>query len=356
MASTDAPPNQTDKGKEKEEEKEEKKDEKEEKEEEEDPLIAALPPASDYLTYLTILEYQLTPARLPTLHALLQDETLTINIGWDLVQLLLPLLPASQECLQDVARLGNPREVILRVCDALMKLEPAEDEDNDEDDDDDDDGGSETTLKAKSPGLSPSSCSSPGPKEPAQVPRHILQFNSLLSMLVVLHSRIKTKHPSRFVAASLQSALEAYTAFPSDETTVSFLNFLRSVSASKRPVLPPRTSSDNHLATTASTADEGTSAPDPEADIHDGSTHAPPEEQPLIQRLVQLGLIEAVKTYILYRTDREPEGMQWALRLQEKFSPESMFSKTSQIHLFAAHWFLTERDRTIGKILVSVLP
>jgi hypothetical protein len=93
-----------------------------------DPLIQALPPATDYLTYLTLLEYQLTPARLPILHRLLQDETLTTNIGWDLVKMLLPMLPASSECLQDVARLGNPREVILRVADALMHLHPADDE------------------------------------------------------------------------------------------------------------------------------------------------------------------------------------------------------------------------------------
>lgn len=91
------------------------------------PLIQALPPATDYLTYLTLLEYQLTPACLPTLHQLLQDETLTTNIGWDLVQLLLPMLPHSSECLQDVARLGNPREVILRVSDALMQLQPDDD-------------------------------------------------------------------------------------------------------------------------------------------------------------------------------------------------------------------------------------
>ncbi|KAL8856881.1 MAG: hypothetical protein Q9198_010751, partial [Flavoplaca austrocitrina] len=86
------------------------------------PLIKALPPAVDYLSYLTILEYNLTLEQLPLLHDILQDTALTANIGWDLVHLLLPLLPESQSCLQDVARLGNPREVILKVTELLEAL------------------------------------------------------------------------------------------------------------------------------------------------------------------------------------------------------------------------------------------
>lgn len=56
------------------------------------PLLKALPPETDYISYLTILEYSLTAEQLPTLHKILQDTTLTANIGWDLVHLLLPLL------------------------------------------------------------------------------------------------------------------------------------------------------------------------------------------------------------------------------------------------------------------------
>ena len=163
-----------------------------------DPLVQTLPPATDYLTYLTLLEYQLTPERLPLLHQLLQDEKLTTNIGWDLVKLLLPMLPASTDCLQDVARLGNPREVILRVSEALMQLQPVDDDDKDEDVDDTGDVGKSLAL-------------------------HVLQFNCLLAMLSVLHSRIQTKVPSRFIATSLQAALEAYTTMPSDETTLAFM-------------------------------------------------------------------------------------------------------------------------------------
>ncbi|KAK5057917.1 YAP1-binding protein 1, partial [Cryomyces antarcticus] len=87
------------------------------------PLLKALPPATDYLTYLTIVEYNLTPERLPTLHDVLQDATLTTNIGWDLIHILVPLLPDSEQCLQDIARLGNPREVIIKVTESLRLID-----------------------------------------------------------------------------------------------------------------------------------------------------------------------------------------------------------------------------------------
>src|SRR5213075_1048440 len=152
---------------------------------EEDPLIKTLPPATDYLTYLTVLEYQLTPARLPLLHKVLQDETLTTNIGWDLVHLLLPLLPSSQECLQDVARLGNPREVILRVSDALMNLQ--REEWNEE-------GDGESNPETERLGRDLDSVKldgeEPGMSAAQNRPLPVLQFNCLVSMLSVLHSRI----------------------------------------------------------------------------------------------------------------------------------------------------------------------
>ena len=99
----------------------------------EDPLLNALPPASDYLTYLTIIEYNLTKERIPLLHDILQDEALTTNIGWDLVHLLLPFLPEAEACLEDVARLGNPREVILKVTELLEEMGRNDDEDEDAD-------------------------------------------------------------------------------------------------------------------------------------------------------------------------------------------------------------------------------
>jgi hypothetical protein len=102
----------------------------------ESPLITALPPQTDYISYLTIVEHYLNEDTLPILHKVLQDEKLTTNIGWDLVHLLVPLLPQSTQCLQDIARLGNPREVILKVTESLRLIDyEALDEPEEEDDD-----------------------------------------------------------------------------------------------------------------------------------------------------------------------------------------------------------------------------
>ncbi|KAJ5310008.1 Zinc finger DHHC-type palmitoyltransferase [Penicillium atrosanguineum] len=280
----------------------------------EDPLVQALPPATDYLTYLTLLEYQLTPKRLPLLHQLLQDERLTTNIGWDLVKLLLPMLPASTECLQDVARLGNPREVILRVSEALMQLQS----EGDDEDDDDADG---------------------------SLPKHILQFNCLLSMLSVLHGRIKTKSPSRFIATSLQAALEAYTAMPCDETTLALLEFLRDVSPSKRPAPPPRAPSESSVLRTAKA-----SAPDPEAEVALPSPSAT-NETLLVRKFIQFGLVELLKSYLLSFSSPMDPGMSWTIRMQEHLHPSLRLPEQSQTQAYSSTKELKERDMLLGKIV-----
>ncbi|KAI2080656.1 YAP1-binding protein 1 [Ophidiomyces ophidiicola] len=300
-------------------------------EDQEDPLIKALPPASDYLTYLTILEYQLTPVRLPILHRVLQDETLTTNIGWDLVQLLLPLLPASEDCLQDIARLGNPREVILRVSDALMTLQPSLDEEENE----------ATVSDEDYPQLDTSLDSAEKP-----VPLHILQFNSLVSMLTVLHARIKTKYPSRFIATSLHAALEAYTEYPTLETTTAIVEYLRDISGNKRPALPPRNASEQLIQRTT-----GAQAPDPEAEDEAHPENSTAQETALIQKLVQFGLMEALKIFLLHCTGKAPPGMQWTIRVQEKLDKDSAPSPFDLGDYFSRIEHAKERDTTVGKIL-----
>ncbi|KAJ5894661.1 hypothetical protein N7495_006352 [Penicillium taxi] len=280
------------------------------------PLVEALPPATDYLTYLTILEYQLTRQRLPLLHELLQDEKLTTNIGWDLVKLLLPMLPASTECLQDIARLGNPREVILCVSEALMALQP----------DDDDDEGSSTVKRRR-------------------LPAHILRFNCLLGMLSVLHRRIETKSPSRFMATSLQAALEAYTSMPTDETTLALLEFLRDVAPSKRPTPPPRANSDLSVLRMAQA-----SAPDPEAEVTVPSPAAD-NETALVLKFIQFGLIELVKAYLLSFSSPLDPGMSSAARMLEHLHPELRLPDQSQTEAFTTTKELKERDMIMGKIL-----
>ncbi|KAJ5672166.1 hypothetical protein N7507_001293 [Penicillium longicatenatum] len=263
----------------------------------ENPLVKALPPATDYLTYLTLLEYQLTPDRLPLLHRLLQDEKLTTNIGWDLVKLLLPMLPASTDCLHDVARLGNPREVILRVSEALMQLQPDDEDDEDVADDE---------------------------SEEKPLPAHVLQFNCLLAMLSELHFRLKTKSPSRFIATSLQAALEAYTSMPSDETTLAFLEFLRDISPNKRPAPPKVRQSVDRFAS---------------------------NETILVEKFIQFGLIEVLKVYLLSHPSPMDPGMSWTVRMQEHFNPALKLPEQSQTEAYAATKELKERDMIMGKIV-----
>jgi hypothetical protein len=310
--------------------------------EEEDPLIKALPPATDYLTYLTLLEYQLTPARLPTLHKLLQDETLTTNIGWDLVQLLLPMLPQSLECLQDVARLGNPREVILRVSDALMRLQPDEDDSNAQTPPGDFD-----TPGTQSKSITGDNDSSEGTTTP---PRYVMQFNSLVAMLSILHSRIQTKSPSRFLATSLQAVLEAYTAMPTSETTIALLEFLRDVSPTKRPAPPPRSASESGVLRVSAA-----SAPDPEAEVQSPSpTPKSNDETALVKRFLQFGLIELLKSYLLSLAGPMDPGMSWAIRLHEKLHPETRLpGKASQTDVYTDNNYLKDRDMILAKMIVG---
>lgn len=296
----------------------------------EDPLIVALPPATDYLTYLTILEYQLTPARLPTLHKLLQDETLTTNIGWDLVQLLLPMLPQSSECLQDIARLGNPREVILRVSDALMKLQP-----DDEDEEDNEEAADESSAQETH-------------EEGESLPRHILKFNCLMAMLSILHRRIQTKSPSRFIATSLQAALEAYTLMPTNETTIALLEFFRDVAPSKRPAPPPRAASESSILRVSEA-----SAPDPEAEVQSPAPSSN-DEPLLVRKFLQFGLIEVLKSYLLSFSSPMDPGMSWAIRLQEKLRPNLRIpGRESQTDIYASTKHLKERDMIMAKIIVG---
>ena len=152
-------------------------------------LIEALPPATDFVTYLTIIEYNLTKETLSTLVSVLQDEELTRNIGWDLINLLLPLLPESHDALEVIVRLGNAREVVLKVTEALRLID-FEGEQDDESEADE-------------------ALGDPATDEPPLIALTLLQMQTLLAVLPLLHARLKTKAPSRFLSTTLQAVLTA---------------------------------------------------------------------------------------------------------------------------------------------------
>lgn len=326
------------------------------------PLLDALPPATDPLTYLTILEYNLTRDQLPTLHQVLQNPELTSNIGWDLVHLLLPLLPAAEQCLQDVARLGNPREVVLKVTESLRAIEADDDEGNLNDEEagrgrhvegDDEEqqsriGGAHNKGKGSEHGAEEAPSRTDGETvAETQSTRAVRQFNILLFMLSTLHLRIKTKYPSRFLTTSLKAVLKAYEPLAwSAEATISVLQLIKSLSGQGRPDLPPRASSDIRTVTSQA------SAPDPEAQ----SDEHPAEEKKLQRRLLQSFLTHVLENHLSCMSSAEDvPGLAWTSRLQEKVHPEKAIpGRKGYAERFAESEELHARDDRIGQMIVRI--
>ena len=321
------------------------------------PLIKALPPALDYISYLTLLECNLTAEQLPTLHDILQDATLTANIGWDLVHLLLPLLPESQTCLQDVARLGNPREVVLKVTELLEGLamggEDGEDEEEErgESNEESDAQTVEATAEGSTSSQTQNDSNAEGKsgKKPklSHVPP-ILQFTALVDMLTLLHPRIKTKYPSRFLSTSLQAVLPAYaTLAQHGEATEALLAFVKTFAGSKRPKLPPRKSS-TQIPTQPQPAPA--SAPDPEG----SNEPVAPEEDVLQKKILQSFLTFVVEGYISsVPTDEDAVAMSWSTRLQEQSHPEkTILGRRIMREAYEHDEALHNRDSVVGQMLV----
>lgn len=296
--------------------------------EDESPLIKALPPASDYLTYLTIVEYNLTPENLPILHKVLQDETLTTNIGWDLVHLLVPHLPDSEQCLKDIARLGNPREVILKVTESLRLIDYDSFDDKDADEEEDTDARARTdsnTYPLKTEQTQNAAAGSSQMVEvPPPLPLPVSQFVALLSMLAILHPRVKTKSPSRFLSTTLQAILASFSDSSShrEEMVEAIVKTVKAVTGIKRPTLPGRTSS-GMIPTPSMTpqAEGGAAAADPEEEK--GFEVTTSEESAMTTKLLQSFITHIVEEYMLnFPNFDDVPGMAWCSRVMEKTHPE----------------------------------
>ena len=328
------------------------------------PLLKALPPATDYLSYLTILEYNLTTDHLPTLHTVLQDPDLTANIGWDLVHLLLPLLPASYQCLQDVARLGNPREVVLKVAElleALAHVEDDSDRDHDQDHDQDHDSDRDSHGSAADAPRFPRAQDDhhgtteqrdmPNPthrKLPKPTSSSLVQFTTLIEMLSIVHPRIQTKYPSRFLSTSLQAILPAYLQVAASlAATDAVLALIKELAGPSRPKLPPRKSS-----TAIVVLENAPVAPDPEG----RDEVLAPEELALQNRLLQSFLSYIIEDFVSSMPSlKDPPGLAWSCRLEEKLRPQKMVpGRESYSKRFTDHEGFHERDTIIGQMVVSL--
>ena len=152
-------------------------------------LQEARPPATDTFTYLTVVETNLSPEVLPTLHEILEDAELTKEIGWALVEMLIAV-PGSEDCLETIARLGNPREVIIKVLEVLDSNSESSEADD-------------ASASAKS--------------------------MTLVGMLGILHRRLQVKAPSRFLHTTLQTVYRADNP-QGAETTAAGVDLVRSLS------------------------------------------------------------------------------------------------------------------------------
>ncbi|KXL49136.1 hypothetical protein M433DRAFT_132770 [Acidomyces richmondensis BFW] len=304
--------------------------------EDESVLIKALPPESDYLTYCTIVEYNLTTENLPILHKVLQDEKLTTNIGWDLVHLLVPYLPESEQCLQDIARLGNPREVILKVTECLRLIDYDTSEAEREVSRDALADVEDPRVRAESSTYPVKTAPTSGERGeqgssqmvelPPPLPLAVNQFVSLLSMLSVLHARVKTKYPSRFLSSTLQAILASFSKATThrEEMVLAIVKTIKAVTGVQRPALPSRKSSGMLGSVSASS----TSAPaaDPEG-ITDAEITL--EEKAIQERLLQSFVTHVVEEYVLNLPEYgDVPGLAWSSRLMEKMHPKRIIPNT----------------------------
>lgn len=264
----------------------------------------------DRFTYLTVLQYHVTsPDVLPALNDVLQDADLTQEIGWDLVQMLLNI-EGSETCLETVARLGNPREVVIKVMEALEGLAVAWND--------------EVIVDVDDPGIIPDS----------KIPR---KFITLLGMLAILHQRIKTKYPSRFLGPSLVKVFEAYQ--PTPEMTASVINLVYSLSGKKRPPLPNRKSSINVL-NPDQDGDLSRNAPDPEAEQED------PQEDAMQRKLLQSFVTCILQRYV------NAHDMLWSPRLLEVYHPEKTVpGKKTITEAFRENGEPQKRDAVVGQLV-----
>ncbi|KAI1496906.1 YAP-binding/ALF4/Glomulin [Biscogniauxia marginata] len=264
----------------------------------------------DRFTYLTILQYHVTtPGVLPTLNEVLQNGELTQEIGWDLVQMLLDI-EDSGDCLETVARLGNPREVIIKVMEALEGLTVAWHD--------------EVVIEVDRPGVLPDS------KIPGK-------FITLLGMLAILHRRIQTRYPSRFLGSALVKVFEAYQ--PTMEMTAAVVNLVRSLSGQKRPPLPTRSSSID-VANPDQDGDASKNAPDPEAEQED------PKEEVLQQKLLQSFVTCILQQYV------NAQAMLWSPRLLEVYHPEKLVpGRKTATESFREDKALQKRDAMVGQLV-----
>ena len=272
------------------------------------------PPETDTFTYLTIIEKSLSPAILPGLREILEDAELTNDIGWDMVEMLIRV-PGSEQCLKTIARLGNPREVILKV---LEVMEQVTAEDDEAEDGEGAGSAEEISLRSR-------------------------KFVTLAGMLGILHKRLQVKVPSRFLETTLQTVCSSYNPRSADETAA-IIDLVPSLTERKRPMLPTRQSS-HMLETPFQESGPSKAAPDPEAGKEDRPDAGEPER---MDTLLQAFMATVIESFV------DANAMGWAARLLEYTFPDRIVpGQMTMMKAFKEVPELQSRDALMGQLAVS---
>jgi hypothetical protein len=305
-------------------------------------LQESRPPATDAATYLTIVEKSLTPEALPALQEILEDVALTTEIGWDLVDMLIDV-PGSEECLESIARLGNPREVILKVLEVMEKTAAAGEEEHEAGrqrdevkvEDESDKKGKETETEESSAAITT--------KGETKATRN---FVTLCGMLGILLKRLQVKAPSRFLHTTLETVQRCYDA-TSAASTAAVISLVQSLARKTRPPLPSRKSSVK-LDTPFQDSDPAKQAPDPEAERSDTLNEDEPQ---LIANLLQSFITCIIEAYV------NSNGVEWASRMLEYTYPERIVPRRkTMIQTFKEVVEFQARDALVGQLVVSIAP
>ncbi|PUU83542.1 YAP-binding/ALF4/Glomulin [Tuber borchii] len=281
-------------------------------------------PADDFISYSTILDVHLSYAHdvfsqdeqhklLEALGEILEThEDLAREISWDLISVLLPFLespsPATIQLTEShiafAAAKGNPREVFIKIVESLSAINWSppltEDEDGyvDVDGDGDDEEEDEEVREAKD-------------KSRKETTRNALRkFYALLSALSIVHPRIFSKFPSRFLSTQLTTLLGVFTKAIQwldrqdvDAVLRALLEFAelvkptlmvsrkQSIVKGERPPLPPRASTNSMTPLPVPISTDGNEpAKEPEGDSPETTLQA---------RLLQSFLSHVLELYLL---------------------------------------------------------
>jgi len=269
------------------------------------------PPQWSGPMYLALIERLLEVHKpqevLPTLCELLQDVELAQLLGWDLMPKLLSVL-GSEEALHIIARLANPREIILGVNEHLSTLSLEE----------------EDAVNAAELEPSPTD-----------------QFCLLLELSAIILPRLKTKYPSRFLSTSVMIINDCYR--PTKQATLAILRFVRAISGQKRPPLPGRQSSREPVSfLLKTTLSPGPIAPDREAEGEED-----PAEGAIQQKLIQGFVTHILEQYV------NTNPLQWAGRLLEVYHPDKVVpGRMSLNEAYREDPAFVVRDAIVGQLVV----